>query len=102
MEIQLVYCLLVLILVRCGEFQSTPGQVIGPIVGETYEPDLSTVTPNSFSLSFVFDISTSMNDDLAQVKAGARQVLQSTRLRSGASLYNYVLVPFNDPSECFY
>ena len=101
MEIHLVSCFLVLIFVKYGESQSTPGNVVGTIVGETYKPDLSTITPNSFSLTFAFDTTGSMSDDLAQVKAGAREVLNITKQRSGGNLYNYVFIPFNDPSEYF-
>ena len=53
------------------------------------------------SLVFVFDTTSSMSDDLQQAKLGATQILNTTRALPNQPLYNYILVPFNDPCEYF-
>uniref|UniRef100_A0A8D8RUI3 Hemicentin-1 n=1 Tax=Cacopsylla melanoneura TaxID=428564 RepID=A0A8D8RUI3_9HEMI len=49
------------------------------------------------SLTFVFDATGSMWDDLTQVRSGATKILQSMLERSNKPIYNFVLVPFRDP-----
>jgi len=51
------------------------------------------------SLAFVFDTTGSMSDDLAQAVDGAAKILEVTLTRREKPLYNYILVPFNDPGE---
>ena len=73
------------------------GSIVGSINGDTYSPDLSSVIPGSSTLAFVFDVTGSMWDDLKQVTAGARKILDTTRNRAEKPLHNYVLIPFHDP-----
>jgi len=75
------------------------GSIVGDITGDTYSPDLSSVIPGSSTLAFVFDVTGSMWDDLKQVTAGARQILDTTRNRAEKPLHNYVLIPFHDPGK---
>ena len=75
------------------------GIVIGDIRSETYHPDLDGVTAGASSLAFVFDITGSMWDDLKQVTAGAKQILETTLGRQEQPLHNYILVPFHDPRK---
>ena len=75
------------------------GQITGNITGDTYSPDLSAVIPGSSTLAFVFDVTGSMWDDLKQVTAGAKQILDTTRSRAEKPLHNYVLIPFHDPGK---
>lgn len=49
------------------------------------------------SLTFVFDVTGSMHDDLVQVIEGAARILATTLAMRDKPLYNYVLVPFHDP-----
>ena len=56
------------------------------------------------SLAFVFDTTASMDNELVQAKAGAAKILATTLSQKQNPLYNYILVPFNDPgnhSRCF-
>lgn len=53
------------------------------------------------SIVFVFDTTGSMYDDLIQVRAGAAKILATTLERKVKPLYNYVLIPFHDPSKSF-
>lgn len=52
------------------------------------------------SLTFVFDSTGSMWNDLIQVKVGAAKILE-TMLESSCNhpIYNFVLVPFRDPGK---
>ena len=78
------------------------GTISGNITGDTYSPDLSSVIPGSSTLAFVFDVTGSMWDDLKQVTAGARQILDTTLSRAEKPLHNYVLIPFHDPGNCYF
>ena len=51
------------------------------------------------SLAFVFDSTGSMWDDLVQVKMGAERIMATMLELPDKPIYNYVLVPFHDPSK---
>jgi len=51
------------------------------------------------SLAFVFDSTGSMWDDLVQVQIGAERIMATMLERPDKPIYNYVLVPFHDPSK---
>lgn len=53
--------------------------------------------PGTSSLTFVFDTTGSMHDDLVQVQEGARRILDTVLNQREKLIYNYVYVPFNDP-----
>ncbi|UJR25150.1 hypothetical protein I4U23_006509 [Adineta vaga] len=48
------------------------------------------------SVTFVFDVTGSMHDDLLQVIQGATHIYNAT-LRREYSIYDYILIPFADP-----
>ncbi|CAF4262094.1 unnamed protein product [Rotaria magnacalcarata] len=48
------------------------------------------------SVTFVFDVTGSMHDDLLQVIQGATHIYNAT-LRRENSIYDYILIPFADP-----
>ncbi|KAJ4441696.1 hypothetical protein ANN_11554 [Periplaneta americana] len=56
-------------------------------------------TPSGASLAFVFDSTGSMWNDLVQVKMGAERIMATMLERPDKPIYNYVLVPFHDPSQ---
>jgi hypothetical protein len=56
-------------------------------------------TQSGVSLAFVFDSTGSMWDDLVQVKTGAERIMATMLERPDKPIYNYVLVPFHDPSK---
>lgn len=51
------------------------------------------------SLVIVFDGTSSMFDDLQQLRAGATAIIREVNQRSNHPIYNYVFVPFRDPGE---
>lgn len=61
---------------------------------------LETPTIATSSLTFVFDVTGSMHDDLLQVIRGATQIYNSTFHRQYA-IYDYILIPFADPGKTF-
>lgn len=56
-------------------------------------------TRSGATLAFVFDSTGSMWDDLVQVKMGAERIMATMLERPDKPIYNYVLVPFHDPSK---
>jgi hypothetical protein len=56
-------------------------------------------THSGASLAFVFDSTGSMWDDLVQVKMGAERIMATMLELPDRPIYNYVLVPFHDPSK---
>lgn len=58
--------------------------------------------PGTSSLTFVFDTTGSMNDDLIQVQDGAKRILDTVLTQREKLIYNYVYVPFHDPSKLLY
>lgn len=52
------------------------------------------------SLLIVFDATGSMHDDLEQLRAGAREIINEMSARSDNPVFNYILVVFRDPSKC--
>uniref|UniRef100_A0A0R3RPN4 Hemicentin-1-like n=1 Tax=Elaeophora elaphi TaxID=1147741 RepID=A0A0R3RPN4_9BILA len=53
--------------------------------------------PGTSSLTFVFDTTGSMNDDLIQVQDGAKKILDTVLKQREKLIYNYIYVPFHDP-----
>ncbi len=51
------------------------------------------------SLVFVFDVTGSMSNELDQVKRGASKILEEIKHNDEKIIYDYILVPFNDPRE---
>lgn len=51
------------------------------------------------SLVIVFDGTSSMFDDLQQLRAGATAIIREVNQRSNHPIYDYVFVPFRDPGE---
>lgn len=54
------------------------------------------------SLTFVFDRTGSMNDDLNQVQQGARGIFETVMKQRKRFIYNYVLVLFHDPGLVYF
>lgn len=57
--------------------------------------------PDQKSLLIVFDATASMHDDLEQLRAGAQEIVSELSARDDNPIFNYVLVVYRDPSECF-
>lgn len=57
----------------------------------------SLAPPGMSSLTFVFDRTGSMNDDLMQVRQGAAGIFETVMKQRKKHIYNYVLVLFHDP-----
>lgn len=55
--------------------------------------------PGMSSLTFVFDRTGSMNDDLTQVRQGAKGIFEMVMKQRKKLIYNYVLVLFHDPGN---
>lgn len=60
-------------------------------------PDLPPIGMSS--LTFVFDRTGSMNDDLKQVRHGAKGIFETVMRQRKRFIYNYVLVLFHDPGN---
>jgi CheY-like chemotaxis protein len=55
--------------------------------------------PDQRSLLIVFDATGSMHDDLEQLRAGAKEIVNELSSREDNPIYNYVLVVYRDPGE---
>lgn len=51
------------------------------------------------SLVIVFDTTLSMENDLIELRAGAKYIVKKVMEKPNNPIFNYVFVPFNDPSE---
>lgn len=58
--------------------------------------------PDQRSLLIVFDATGSMHDDLEQLRAGAKEIVNELSVREDNPIFNYVLVVYRDPSEFSY
>jgi len=83
--------------VSAGERHDVPlGLEISP---DEIDENSGEETHSGVSLAFVFDSTGSMWDDLVQVKIGAERIMATMLERPDKPIYNYVLVPFHDPSK---
>uniref|UniRef100_A0A0M3I882 VWA domain-containing protein n=1 Tax=Ascaris lumbricoides TaxID=6252 RepID=A0A0M3I882_ASCLU len=69
------------------------------LVGLLWASSPERAPPGTSSLTFVFDTTGSMNDDLIQVQDGARKILDTVLTQREKLIYNYVYVPFHDPRK---
>ncbi|VDM48587.1 unnamed protein product [Toxocara canis] len=67
------------------------------LIGLVWASSPERAPPGTSSLTFVFDTTGSMNDDLIQVQDGARKILDTVLRQREKLIYNYVYVPFHDP-----
>lgn len=68
--------------------------VVHGVAGQAQAPP-----PGTSSLTFVFDKTGSMYDDLVQVREGAKKIFATVLEQREKLIYNYVLVPFHDPGR---
>ncbi|XP_039287893.1 hemicentin-1-like [Nilaparvata lugens] len=68
------------------------------VVEQGSDQDALEKEDSGVSLAFVFDATGSMWDDLVQVREGAAKILNAMLERPDKPIYNYVLVPFQDPN----
>lgn len=54
------------------------------------------------SLLIIFDGTGSMYDDLQQLRMGAQEIINDLSSRNDSPIFNYVLVVYRDPSECYH
>ncbi|GAB0093037.1 Immunoglobulin [Sergentomyia squamirostris] len=70
------------------------------VIGSQYAPDSSGDSPPSpgqASLVIIFDTTSSMGDDLEELRAGAAFIIRKMMNKPNNPIYNYIFVPFNDP-----
>lgn len=90
------FCLVVcLYLISSGQCQI----IKGDLRSASFTRNMDDVPAGASTLAFVFDVTGSMWDDLKQVIAGARKILDTTLSRQEKPLYDYVLIPFHDPGR---
>uniref|UniRef100_A0A6B2E6L7 Putative cell adhesion molecule n=1 Tax=Phlebotomus kandelakii TaxID=1109342 RepID=A0A6B2E6L7_9DIPT len=53
--------------------------------------------PGQASLVIIFDTTSSMGDDLEELRAGAAFIIRKMMNKVNNPIYNYIFVPFNDP-----
>lgn len=53
--------------------------------------------PDQKSLLIIFDATGSMSDDLAQLRSGAKEIVNKLTSSEESPIYNYVLSVFRDP-----
>ena len=73
----------------------SPSKTLAMVDGKMVE----SVPPGMSSLTFVFDRTGSMNDDLNQVRQGAKGIFETVMKQRKKFIYNYVLVTFHDPGH---
>lgn len=72
----------------------------GSLVTTNFLEDTGSETPvGGITLTFVFDTTFSMYDDLQQLIRGAKRILDTALNRIDTPLYNFALVPFHDPGK---
>lgn len=55
--------------------------------------------PGQASLVIIFDTTSSMGDDLEELRAGAAFIIRKMMNKVNNPIYNYIFVPFNDPCK---